>query len=121
MQEKKAPARRLIDEGAIVALASDFNPGSSMMESMLFVLQLGVFTLKMTIEEALNAVTANPAYALGLQDEVGSLEVGKKMDLVLCEIPSYLFLVYHLGINPIKHVIKNGRLVVKDGRLINTT
>jgi imidazolonepropionase len=120
MQEKKAPARRLIDEGAIVALASDFNPGSSMMESMLFVLQLGVFTLKMTIEEALNAVTANPAYALGLQDEVGSLEVGKKMDLVLCEIPSYLFLVYHLGINPIKHVIKNGRLVVKDGRLINT-
>jgi len=120
MQEKKAPARRLIDEGAIVALASDFNPGSSMMESMLFVLQLGVFTLKMTIEEALNAVTANPAYALGLQDEVGSLEVGKKMDLILCEIPSYLFLVYHLGINPIKHVIKNGRLVVKDGRLIDT-
>jgi imidazolonepropionase len=120
MQEKKAPARRLIDEGAIVALASDFNPGSSMMESMLFVLQLGVFTLKMSIEEGLNAVTANPAYALGLQDEVGSLEVGKKMDLVLCEIPSYLFLVYHLGINPIKHVIKNGRLVVKDGRLIDT-
>ncbi len=120
MQEKKAPARRLIDEGAVVALASDFNPGSSMMESMLFVLQLGVFTLKMTIEEALNAVTANPAYALGLQDEVGSLEVGKKMDLVLCEIPSYLFLVYHLGINPIKHVIKNGRLVVRDGRLIDT-
>jgi imidazolonepropionase len=120
MQEKKAPARRLIDEGAIVALASDFNPGSSMTESMLFVLQLGVFTLKMTIEEALSAATANPAYALGLQDEVGSLEVGKKMDLVLCEIPSYLFLVYHLGINPIKHVIKNGKLVVKDGRLIDT-
>jgi imidazolonepropionase len=74
----------------------------------------------MTIEEALNAVTANPAYALGLQDEVGSLEVGKKMDLILCEIPSYLFLAYHLGINPIKHVIKNGKLVVKDGRLFNT-
>jgi imidazolonepropionase len=120
MQEKKAPARRLIDEGAVVALASDFNPGSSMTESMLFVLQLGVFTLKMTIEEALNAVTANPAYALGLEDEVGSLEVGKKMDLILCEIPSYIFLVYHLGINPITHVIKNGKLVVKDGRLIDT-
>jgi imidazolonepropionase len=120
MQEKKAPARRLIDEGAVVALASDFNPGSSMTESMLFVLQLGVFTLKMTIEEALNAVTANAAYALGLQNEVGSLEVGKKMDLILCEIPSYLFLAYHLGINPIKHVIKNGKLVVKDGCLIDT-
>jgi len=117
MQEKKAPARKLIDEGAIVALASDFNPGSSMTESMLFILQLGVFTLKMTIEEALNAVTANPAYALGLQDEVGSLEAGKAMDLILCEIPNYPFLVYHLGINPIHTVIKNGVVVVKDGRL----
>ncbi len=115
MQEKKAPARRLIDAGAIVALASDFNPGSSMTESMLFVLQLGVFTLKMTIEEAVNAVTANAAYALGLQDQVGSLEAGKKMDLLLCEIPNYPFLVYHLGINPIKYVIKNGDVVVKDG------
>jgi imidazolonepropionase len=118
MQEKKAPARRLIDAGAIVALASDFNPGSSMTESMLFVLQLGVFTLKMTIEEAVNAVTANAAYALGLQDQVGSLEAGKKMDLLLCEIPNYPFLVYHLGINSIKYVIKNGDVVVKDGGLM---
>jgi len=118
MQEKKAPARRLIDAGAIVALASDFNPGSSMTESMLFVLQLGVFTLKMTIEEAVSAVTANAAYALGLQDQVGSLEAGKKMDLLLCEIPNYPFLVYHLGINPIKYVIKNGDVVVKDGGLM---
>jgi len=118
MQEKKAPARRFIDAGAIVALASDFNPGSSMTESMLFILQLGVFTLKMTIEEAVNAVTANAAYALGLQDQVGSLEAGKKMDLVLCEIPNYPFLVYHLGINPIKYVIKNGDVVVKDGSLM---
>ncbi len=121
MQEKKAPARRLIDEGAIVALASDFNPGSSMTESMLFVLQLGVYTLKMTVEEAVNAVTANPAYGLGLQDQVGSLEVGKRMDLILCEIPSYLFLAYHLGVNPIRYVIKNGVLVVKNGHLVDTT
>jgi len=116
MQEKKAPARRLIEAGAIVALATDFNPGSSMTESMLFILQLGVFTLKMNIEEAIQAATANGAYALGLQDEVGSLAVGKKMDLILCDIPSYPFLVYHLGVNPIQQVIKNGRLVVKDGR-----
>ena len=117
MQEKKAPARRLIEAGAIVALATDFNPGSSMTESMLFVLQLGVFTLKMSIEEAVNAATTNGAYALGMEDEVGSLEVGKKMDLILCNIPNYLFLVYHLGVNPITQVIKNGRLVVRDGRL----
>jgi imidazolonepropionase len=118
MLEKKAPARRLIEEGAIVALATDFNPGSSMTESMLFVLQLAVFTLKMSIEEAIHAVTANAAYALEKHKEVGSLEVGKKMDLVLYEVPNYPTIVYHLGINPIKHVIKNGKLVVKDRQVL---
>jgi len=118
MLEKKAPARRLIDEGAVVALATDFNPGSSMTENMLFVLQLGVFTLKMSIEEAINAATANAAYAVDRHQETGSLEVGKKMDLILCEAPNYPTLVYRLGINPIKHVIKNGKLVVKDGKIV---
>lgn len=117
-QEKRAPARKLIDEGAIVALASDFNPGSSMTESMLFVVQLAVFTLKMAIEEAINAVTANAAYALARHKEVGSLEVGKKMDLILADIPSYPFLVYHLGINPIKYIIKNGKVAAKEGRVL---
>ena len=121
MQDKKAPARKLIEAGAIVALASDFNPGSSMMESMLFVIQLGVFTLKLNIEEAVNAATANAAYSLGLENDIGSLEPGKKMDLILCDIPNYLFLVYHLGVNPIQHVIKNGKLVVNDGRLVYTS
>ena len=114
MLDKKAPARELIDRGAIVALATDFNPGSSMTESMLLVLQLAVFTMKMSIEEAVNASTANAAYALDRHDDVGSLEVGKKADLILCDVPNYLTLVYHLGINPVKHVIKNGKLVVKD-------
>jgi len=118
MLEKKAPARRLIDEGAVVALATDFNPGSSMTENMLFVLQLGVFTLRMSIEEAINAATANAAYAVDRHQETGSLEVGKKMDLILCEAPNYPTLVYHLGINPIKHVIKSGKLVVKDGKIV---
>ena len=118
-QDQRAPARQLIEEGAIVALATDFNPGSSMTESMLFVLQLAVFTMKMTIEEALNAATANASYALGRDNEVGSLEVGKKMDLILADIPSYPFLVYHLGVNPIKYVIKNGKMVVKEGKILN--
>lgn len=118
MLEKKAPARSLIEEGAIVALATDFNPGSSMTESMLFVLQLAVYTLKMSIEEAIHAVTANAAYALEKHKEVGSLEVGKKMDFVLYEVPNYPTIIYHLGINPIRHVIKNGKLVVKDGQIL---
>ena len=118
MLEKKAPARKLIEKGAIVSLATDFNPGSSMTESMLFVLQLAVFTMKMSIEEAINAATANGAYALGRHEQVGSLEVGKKMDVTLWDVHNYPTLVYHLGINPLKHVIKNGKIVVKDGKIV---
>lgn len=121
MQDKKAPARKLIDKGAAVALATDFNPGSSMTESLFFIMQLAVFTLKMNIEEAINAATANASYALRKDKEIGSLEVGKKMDLVLCRLPNYLHLVYHFGINPIKHVIKNGRIVLRNGVLAKRT
>ncbi len=115
MQERKAPARRLIEAGAVVALATDFNPGSSMTESMFFILQLAVFTLKMSIEEAVNASTANAAYALDRHRTTGSLEVGKDMDLILCSCPTYPFLAYHFGINPITTVIKHGKIVVSDG------
>jgi imidazolonepropionase len=118
MQDKKAPARKLIDKGAIVALATDFNPGSSMTESLFFVMQLAVFTLKMSVEESINAVTANASYALTRDTEVGSLEIGKKMDIVLCRVPHYLTLVYHFGINPIKHVIKNGKVVLRNGQRV---
>jgi imidazolonepropionase len=118
MQDKKAPARKLIDAGAITALASDFNPGSSMTENMLFILQLGVFLLRLTIEEAINAVTANAAYAIHAHSEAGSLEPGKKMDVVLFDVPNYYFLAYHPGVNPVRHVLKNGRIVIQDGRLV---
>jgi len=117
MLDKTAPARQLIDQGAVVALATDFNPGSSMTESMFFILQLAVFTLKMGIEEAINAITANAAFAISRQNSLGSLELGKKMDLLLCAVPNYAYLGYHIGINPITHVIKNGKIVVKDGQI----
>ncbi|MGZ5556147.1 MAG: imidazolonepropionase, partial [Candidatus Aminicenantales bacterium] len=90
MMDKHAPARRLIDAGAAVALASDFNPGSSHISSIPFILQLGVFTLGMTVEEALNACTGNAAYAIGRHGTVGSLEPGKKMDLLLCDVPDHV-------------------------------
>ncbi|MGD2294480.1 MAG: imidazolonepropionase [Candidatus Aminicenantes bacterium] len=118
--DKKAPARELIDRGTVVALATDFNPGSSMTESMFFILQLAVFTLKMGIEEAINAATANAAYAVCRQKNVGSLEVGKQMDFILCEIPNYAHLAYHMGIKPNTLVIKNGRIEVKEGRRVST-
>ena len=118
MHEAKAPARKLIDGGAVVALATDFNPGSSMTESLVFILQLAVYTLGMGVEEAIHAITANAAFALDRDKNVGSLEVGKKMDFVLCAAPNYPYLVYHFGINPVRHVIKNGKHVVNDGQLV---
>jgi len=118
MQENKAPARALINSGAIVALATDFNPGSSMTESMHFIMQLAVYTLGMGIEESINAATANAAYAIGRDKVAGSLEKGKKMDLILCDAPNYLYLVYHLGINPVVHVIKNGRVVIRNRQIV---
>ncbi|MBU1186407.1 MAG: imidazolonepropionase [Acidobacteria bacterium] len=117
MQNKKAPARRIIDSGAVVALATDFNPGSSMTESMLFILQLAVYTLGMGIEEAINAATANAAFTLRRHNDVGSLDIGKKMDVILFDEPSYLNLVYHLGVNSVRHVVKDGRIVVRDRNL----
>ncbi|MGB9907750.1 MAG: imidazolonepropionase [Candidatus Saccharicenans sp.] len=116
MMDRKAPARALLDQGAVVALATDFNPGSSHLLSMLFVLQLGVFSLRLTVEEAINACTVNAAYAIDREKQVGSLEPGKEFDLILCDLPSYLFLAYELGHNPVKTVIKRGRVVVEDGR-----
>jgi len=118
MMEKKAPARRLVEAGAAVALASDFNPGSSHLSSMLFVLQLGVFTLGLGVEEAVNACTANAAYAIDRHREVGTLEPGKKMDLLLLDIGDYVSLAYRLGPNPIRLVLKGGKVVVKDGRRV---
>ena len=117
MLEKKAPVRKLIEAGAAVALASDFNPGSSMLSSMLLVLQLGVYTLRMTVEEALNACTGNAAYAIRRHERVGTLEVGKRMDLLICDVPNYASLIYQLGINPVRHVIKDGKIVVRAGKI----
>jgi len=85
---------------------------------MPFILQLGVYTLGLTVEEALNACTGNAAYAIRRHETVGSLEAGKMMDLLLCEIPGYVSLAYEAGRNPVRTVIKNGRVVVEDGRRV---
>jgi len=116
MMDKRAPARRLIDAGAVVALASDFNPGSSHLCSMPFILQLGVFTLGLTVEEAIIACTGNAAYAIGRHATAGSLEPGKKMDLLVCDVRDHVSLAYEAGRNPVRTVIKAGKVVVEDGR-----
>ncbi len=118
MMAKRAPARDLIEAGAAVALATDFNPGSSHISSMPFILQLGVFTLGMTVEEAINACTGNAAFAIRRHETVGSLEEGKKMDLLLCDVPDHVSLAYEAGRNPVRTVIKSGKIVVVDGRRV---
>jgi imidazolonepropionase len=105
-----APARRLVEAGVPVALATDCNPGSSYTESMPMVVTLAVFELSLSIEESLTAATLNAACSLGLGGEVGSIEVGKRADLALLDAPNLLHLAYHYGVNPIAAVVKDGRV-----------
>ena len=111
MKHRYAPARALIEAGVPVALATDCNPGSSHTESMPMVVVLAVLELGLTIEEALTAATLNSACSLGLGAEIGTVEAGKRADLVLLAAPNLLHLVYHYGINPVAAVVKGGSIV----------
>ncbi|MFL6244670.1 MAG: imidazolonepropionase [Thermoanaerobaculia bacterium] len=111
MSAKYAPARELIDRGAIVSLSTDCNPGTSMTESMQIVMQLATLQMKMTVEESLTAATLNGAHSLRLSHETGSIEVGKRADFVLLDAPSYLHLVYHFGVNLVRAVYRDGARV----------
>ncbi|MCS7245871.1 MAG: imidazolonepropionase [candidate division WOR-3 bacterium] len=110
-KEKYPPARKLIDNNCIVALGTDFNPGTSFTQNMQFVILLSVILLKMTIEEAIISSTINSAKAIGMEDKVGSLEVGKYADILVFDFEDYNFLVYNSAINNLKYVFKNGKLL----------
>jgi imidazolonepropionase len=112
LKEPFARARHIIDSGCAVALATDFNPGSSFTFSIPLIMALATLQMAMTPEEAISAITINAAAAVARADSVGSLDVGKAADVVILSLPSYLFIPYHLGINTVEKVIKNGRLVV---------
>jgi imidazolonepropionase len=106
-----APVRKMIDAGLPVAMASDFNPGSSPSGNMQFILSLGCIKYKMLPEEAVNAVTINGAYAMGLQEELGSIAVGKKANVFMTkEIPSIQYMPYAFGSNKVEKVILNGKV-----------
>jgi imidazolonepropionase len=106
------PARKMIDAGLPLALASDYNPGSSPSGNMKLVVSLGCIRLRMLPEEAINAVTINAAYAMGLSETHGSITVGKKANLFITrKIPSYEFLPYAYGSNLVETVILNGEVV----------
>jgi len=104
------PAKRMMEEGLPVALATDYNPGSTPSGNMNFVASLGCIQLKMTPEQVINATTINTAYAMGVEKELGSICIGKKANLFITKpIPSYAYLPYSFGHNVIDKVMINGK------------
>ena len=106
------PARKLIDAGCAIALASDFNPGSSPSGNMNFVVSLSCIQMKMLPEEAINAATINAAFAMELENELGSIAIGKKANLIFTKpISSLAYLPYAFGSNLIEKVMINGEFI----------
>ncbi len=106
-----APARKLIDNDAVVALATDYNPGSSHISSLALVMSLAALKMGMSIEETISAVTINAAKALDLQKSVGSIEPGKKADFAVFDCNEYADIVYAIGKNLNCMTIKNGETI----------
>jgi len=105
-----APVRKMIDEGLAIALATDYNPGSTPSGKIPFVISLACIYQRLTPEEAINAVTLNSAYAMGISDTHGSITIGKKANLIITkEISSYNYIPYAFGGNHIERVILNGK------------
>lgn len=118
LMKNYANARKMIELGVAVSLSTDYNPGSCPTENMQLIMQLGSLGLKMTPSEVLTAVTINSAYAIDKGNEVGSLEIGKKADLVVFDAPNIDYIIYHFGINHVHRVYKEGKLVVEDKRIV---
>ena len=107
------PARKIIDAGLPLALATDYNPGSTPSGNMNFVVATACIKMKLTPEEAINAATINGAYAMGLSGSHGSISKGKNASVIITkEIPSYSYLPYAFGSNLIQQVIINGQLIL---------
>lgn len=106
-----APARKLIENNAIVALATDYNPGSSHILNLHLIMSLASIKMKMKIEEVLNAVTINAAKALNREKITGSIELGKQADFAVFDVNDYSEIIYNVGRNLISHTIKDGDII----------
>jgi len=111
MMKDYAPARKIIEFGIPIALATDLNP-NCWTESMQIIIALACYHMKLSPAEALTAATINAACALQKQEQIGSIEVGKKADLIIFDVPNHNFLPYQFGVNLVLKVIKNGEVVV---------
>ncbi len=115
--QNTAPALDLIQADAIIALATDCNPGTAWCESMQMVLALATRALRLTTAQALVGATLNAAFALDRGDKIGSVEVGKQADLVVWDVPDYRYLAYRFGTNLVHAVIKNGQVAVESPKM----
>jgi imidazolonepropionase len=109
MMQSYAPARKMIQLGVPVALATDLNP-NCWTENMQLMIQLACLKMRMTPAEAVTAATFNAACAIGLQNRIGSIEKGKQADLLILDCPNHRFLPYHFGVNLVETVVKKGRV-----------
>jgi imidazolonepropionase len=111
-QEERPPARAMVTVGCPIALATDFNPGSSPTQSMPLVLNMAVVRFGLSVAEAIVGATINAACGAGVERRVGSLEIGKQADLIVCDVADFRDLAYYIGGNPVRTVIKKGAVVV---------
>ena len=116
--QRYARARDMIAAGVPVALATDFNPGSCMTESMPLILNMACTQMRMLPAEAITAATINAAWAIGEEDRAGSLESGKQADVLILDAGSHEHLCYHFGVNLVETVVKNGKVVVDAGHRV---
>lgn len=110
LKEEYARARYMVDQGCAVAVATDYNPGSCHTESVPLAIALSTLYMGLTTEETITALTINGAAAVDRADTIGSIDVGKKADIVIHEFPSYKFLPYHIGVSTVEVVIKDGQV-----------
>jgi imidazolonepropionase len=116
--DRRPPGRRLVEAGIPVVVATDFNPGSCPTESMQAAMWFATLWGGLTVDEAITASTLNAAHSLGLAAEIGTLEPGKRADLVVHAVPNRYHLVYRFGVPRARTVIAGGRVVVEDGQRV---
>ncbi|MDQ0268434.1 imidazolonepropionase [Cytobacillus purgationiresistens] len=118
LMAEAAKGRKMVDQGVAVALSTDCNPGSSPTCSTPFMMNLACMNMGMTPAEVITATTINAAHAINRGNEIGSIEIGKKADLLVLDVPNYMQMQYHYGMNHTDTVIKAGKVVVKGGTIV---
>jgi len=113
---KFARGKEMIERGLAIALATDYNPGTCPTESLQSIMVFASMGMGLTPQQVISAMTINAAYAIGRGDSVGSLEKGKKADILIMNAMNENYIVYHFGINHVNTVIKNGKIVIKEGK-----